>query len=40
MMYHIWTRHHLRPGEFWQLSRGERMLLMAFSQEEINSINS
>ncbi len=38
MMYHMWVRHHLRPGEFWKLSRGERMLLLAFAQEEMYEI--
>ncbi len=38
MMYHMWVRHHLRPGEFWKLPRGERMLLVAFVQEEMYEI--
>lgn len=38
MMYHMWARHHLRPGDFWNLPRGERMMLIAFSQEEMDSM--
>lgn len=38
MLYHMWVRHHLRPGEFWNLSRGERSLLLAFSEEELDAI--
>ncbi|WP_307214661.1 hypothetical protein [Paenibacillus tundrae] len=37
-LYHMWVRHHLRPGEFWSLSRGERSLLLAFSEEEMDAI--
>jgi len=40
MLYHMWVRHNLRPGEFWNLSQGERSLLLAFSQEELQSISS
>lgn len=39
MLYHMWVRHNLRPGEFWNLSQGERSLLLAFSQQEMGSIN-
>ncbi|MGG4046500.1 hypothetical protein [Paenibacillus favisporus] len=38
MLYHLWARHHLRPGEFWRLPRGERLLLLAFSQKEIEQM--
>ncbi len=38
MLYHFWVRHHLRPGEFWALSRGERTLLMAFAEEELDAL--
>lgn len=40
MLYHMWVRHHLRPGEFWNLSQGERSLLLAFSQEEMQSVSN
>lgn len=40
MLYHMWVRHNLRPGEFWNLPQGERSLLLAFSQEELQSISS
>jgi len=35
MLYFLWVRHHLRPGQFWKLPRGERLLLMAFTEQEI-----
>jgi hypothetical protein len=35
MLYHLWVRHHLRPGDFWMLPRGERLLLLAFAGEEM-----
>ncbi|CAM3453127.1 hypothetical protein PVOR_29154 [Paenibacillus vortex V453] len=38
MLYHLWVRHHLRPGDFWLLPRGERLLLLAFSQEEMEGM--
>ncbi|MCP3808732.1 MULTISPECIES: hypothetical protein [Paenibacillus] len=38
MLYHLWVRHHLRPGDFWRLPRGERMLLLAFAEQEMDSI--
>ncbi|SMF72329.1 hypothetical protein SAMN05661091_0853 [Paenibacillus uliginis N3/975] len=38
MLYHLWVRHHLRPGDFWCLPRGERLLLLAFSEMEMDSI--
>jgi len=34
-MYNLFTRHHLTPGEFWKKTRGEQVLLMAFSDYEI-----
>ncbi|WP_255941048.1 hypothetical protein [Saccharibacillus sp. JS10] len=39
MMYHMWVRHHLRPGEFWNLPRGERLMLLAFSEEELEALS-
>lgn len=38
MLYFMWTRHHLRPGEFWELPRGEQLLLLAFSEKEMKEI--
>jgi hypothetical protein len=38
MLYTIWVRHHLRPGEFWKLPRGEQHLLLAFTEKEIEEI--
>ncbi|MGG1879983.1 hypothetical protein ABDI30_20745 [Paenibacillus cisolokensis] len=37
MLYHMWARHHLRPGDFWRLPRGERLLL-AFSETELDQL--
>ncbi|GAA0390554.1 hypothetical protein GCM10008933_21840 [Paenibacillus motobuensis] len=39
MLYHMWVRHHLRPGAFWSLPKGERTLLMAFTLHEIETMN-
>jgi len=38
MLYFMWARHHLRPGEFWELPRGEQLLLLAFSEKEMKEI--
>lgn len=35
LMFHLWNRHHLRPGVYWLLSKGERKLLRAFSEKEL-----
>lgn len=35
VMYNLFTRHHIRPGDFWKLPRGEQLILMAFSDFEI-----
>jgi hypothetical protein len=34
MLHAIWVRHHLRPGEFWKLARGEQLFLMASMELE------
>ncbi|WP_136604670.1 hypothetical protein [Paenibacillus dokdonensis] len=39
MLYHMWVRHHLRPGAFWCLPKGERTLLTAFTLFEIDQIS-
>lgn len=36
MLYHLWVRHHLRPGEYRQLPRGEQLLLLAFTETELD----
>ncbi|GIP20429.1 MULTISPECIES: hypothetical protein [Paenibacillus] len=38
MLYHMWSRHHLRPGVFWTLPQGERKLLLAFSELELDML--
>lgn len=35
MLHAIWVRHHLRPGEFWQLPRGEQIFLMSSMELEL-----
>jgi len=34
MIHALWVRHHLRPGEFWNLPRGEQLFLMASMELE------
>lgn len=36
-MHAIWVRHHLRPGAFWQLPRGEQLFLMASMELELEA---
>lgn len=35
MLHAIWVRHHLRPGVFWQLPRGEQQFLLASMELEL-----
>lgn len=35
MLHAIWAKHHLRPGEFWKLPRGEQLFLMASMELEL-----
>lgn len=35
MLYEIWVRHHLRPGEFWSLPRGEQQFILACIDKEL-----
>lgn len=35
MLHAIWVKHHLRPGEFWKLPRGEQLFLMASMELEL-----
>lgn len=37
MLHSIWVRHHLRPGEFWRLPRGEQLFLMASLELEMEA---
>lgn len=37
MLHAIWVRHHLRPGEFWQLPRGEQLFLLASMELELEA---
>ncbi|WP_372633897.1 hypothetical protein [Cohnella sp.] len=34
MIHALWVRHHLRPGQFWNLPRGEQLFLMASMELE------
>ncbi len=35
MLHAMWVRHHLRPGEFWSLPRGEQLFLLASMELEL-----
>lgn len=37
MLHAIWVRHHLRPGQFWQLPRGEQLFLIASMELELEA---
>lgn len=37
MINAIWVRHHLRPGEFWKLPRGEQLFLLASMELEMEA---
>jgi len=34
-MYNLFACHHILPGEFWALPKGEQLMLIAFSDFEI-----
>ena len=34
----MWVRHHLRPGEFWKLPRGEQLFLLASTELELEEL--
>lgn len=36
MLHGLWVRHHLRPGEFWALPRGEQLFLLASLEVELS----
>lgn len=38
MLHVIWVRHHMRPGEFWQLPRGEQLFLLASTEIELKEL--
>lgn len=35
MLHALFVRHHLRPGEFWRLPRGEQLFLLASMELEL-----
>lgn len=37
MLHAMWVRHHLRPGEYWQLPRGEQLFLLASMDLELKA---
>ncbi|MEK4236466.1 hypothetical protein NST34_11975 [Paenibacillus sp. FSL H7-0714] len=39
MLFHLWTKHDLRPGAFWSLPKGEQLLLRAFTERELEIIS-
>jgi hypothetical protein len=36
----MWVRHHLRPGEFWNLPAGEQVFLLASTEIEMETLRS
>ncbi|MFZ5688679.1 MAG: hypothetical protein ACOY9Y_10990 [Bacillota bacterium] len=38
MLYLMWVRHNLSPGEFWSKPMGEQKLLLAFIDLEAEEI--
>jgi hypothetical protein len=39
MLHAMWVRHHLRPGEFWRLPRGEQLFLLASMELELTELS-
>ena len=39
-MHALFVRHHIRPGEFWSLPRGEQLLLTASLEIELEDEQS
>lgn len=37
MLHAMWVRHHLRPGVFWSLPRGEQLFLLASIELELDA---
>ncbi len=37
LLYYLFTRHQMRPGEIYSLPEGEKALLLAFAEYEIES---
>ncbi len=37
MLHALFVRHHLRPGEFWRLPRGEQLFLLASIELELEA---
>jgi len=38
VLYWMWVRHHLRPGEFWALPHGEQQFLLASTDIELEQM--
>lgn len=38
VLHTMWVRHHLRPGEFFDLPRGEQLFLMASTGVEVENL--
>jgi hypothetical protein len=37
VLHAIWVRHHLRPGLFWNLPKGEQTFLTASMELELEA---
>lgn len=33
-LFNLFSRHHIQPGQYWELPYGEQVILMAFSSME------
>ena len=38
VLHTMWVRHHLRPGEFFDLPHGEQLFLLASTGIEVDSL--
>ena len=37
LMYYAWVRHHIPPKDFYNMSDGEKTIIRAFCEMEIES---
>jgi hypothetical protein len=37
VLHFLWVRHHLLPGDFWKLPRGEQLILIAGTELELEA---
>lgn len=38
LMYYVWVRHHISPKDFYNMSDGEKQIILAFCETEIESL--